>query len=264
MRPGRTQKPGAELGAVARAMRILDIVGVAEHALGVSEIARRADISKSSAQRIALELVEGGLLERDGTRYRLGIHVFELGQRVPRRQGVRDAAAPFMDDLREATGHTVHLAVLDDDVVIYLDVLNSPTAPPLPTRAGARWPAHATGIGKAILAYSPADVVARIVAGGLPRISERTITNPGMLSAELARIRSRGMSYDLEESRPGVVCVACPVFGTGGGVVAGISVSGWHNRINLDESVAAVRTAALGLSRQLGAPSQGRDTEPEH
>ncbi|MET9199323.1 IclR family transcriptional regulator [Gordonia sp. NPDC003585] len=244
----------AELGSIARAVRVLDAVGAAELGMGVSEIARQTGISKSSAQRIAVELVENGLLERDGTRYRLGLHLFELGQRVPRRRDLRDAAAPFMHDLREATGHSVHLAVLDGTSVVYLDVLRSPSAPPLPTRAGGRWPAHGTGIGKAILAFSSADVVDRVVAGGLRRLSERTITNPGLFAAELARIRERGVSYDLEESRAGVACVASPVVGSDGQVVAGISVSGWHNRINLDHSAAAVRTAALGLSRQLSGP----------
>ncbi|MGV9794739.1 IclR family transcriptional regulator [Gordonia sp. NPDC003422] len=244
----------AELGSIARAVRVLDAVGAAELGMGVSEIARQTGISKSSAQRIAVELVENGLLERDGTRYRLGLHLFELGQRVPRRRDLRDAAAPFMHDLREATGHSVHLAVLDGTSVVYLDVLRSPSAPPLPTRAGGRWPAHGTGIGKAILAFSSADVVDRVVAGGLRRLSERTITNPGLFAAELARIRERGVSYDLEESRAGVACVASPVVGSDDQVVAGISVSGWHNRINLDHSAAAVRTAALGLSRQLSGP----------
>ncbi|MCH5643245.1 IclR family transcriptional regulator [Gordonia sp. ABSL49_1] len=243
-----------ELGSIARAVRVLDAVGAAELGMGVSEIARETGISKSSAQRIAVELVENGLLERDGTRYRLGLHLFELGQRVPRRRDMRDAAAPFMHDLREATGHSVHLAVLDGTSVVYLDVLRSPSAPPLPTRAGGRWPAHGTGIGKAILAFSSADVVDRVVAAGLRRLSERTITNPGLFAAELARIRERGVSYDLEESRAGVACVASPVVGSDGQVVAGISVSGWHNRINLDHSAAAVRTAALGLSRQLSGP----------
>lgn len=229
----------------------MDAVGAAELGIGVSEIARQTGISKSSAQRVARDLVDNGLLERDGTRYRLGLHLFELGQRVPRRRDLRDAAAPFMSDLREATGHSVHLAVLDGTSVVYLDVVRSPTAPPLPTRAGGRWPAHGTGIGKAILAFSSTDVVDRVVAGGLRRLSERTIIDPVLFAAELARIRERGVSYDFEESRAGVACVASPVVGSDGQVVAGISVSGWHSRISLDQSAAAVRTAALGLSRQL-------------
>lgn len=243
--------PAVNAGSISRAISVLECLGAADRALGVSELARRTGISKSSAHRIAAELVENGLIERQGTGYRLGLRLFELGQRAPRLRDLRDAARPFMSDLREAAGHSVHLAVLDGDSVVYLDVLRSPTGPPLPTRAGGRWPAHGTGIGKAILAFSPAEVVDRVLAAGLPRLSERTITTAGRLASELTRIRERGIAYDLEESRPGVACVASPIVGADGDVVAGLSVSGWHNRINLDHSAVAVRTAALGLSRQL-------------
>lgn len=241
----------AEVGSIGRAARVLECLGGADAALGVSEVARRTGISKSSVHRVAGELVEYGLIERQGSGYRLGLRLFELGQRVPRQRDLRDAARPFMSDLQEATGHSVHLAVLDGLSIVYLDVMRGPSAPPLPIRAGGRWPAHGTGIGKAILAFSSPDVVEAVLAGGLPRLNSRTITTPGLFTAELARIRERGIAFDLEESRPGVACVACPLVGADGDVVAGLSVSGWHNRINVDHSAVAVRTAALGVSRQL-------------
>ncbi|MET8430937.1 IclR family transcriptional regulator [Nocardia sp. NPDC004860] len=244
-----------DAGSIARAVAVLDILGAADTPLGVSEIARRCRLPKSSVQRMLKALYEAKLLEREGTRYRLGLKLFELGQHVPRQRNLREAARPFMADLQEATGHSVHFAVLDGDCVVYLEVLHSPNSPPLPTRMGGRWPAHGTGIGKAILAFSEQTVVEQILAGGLARLSERTIVAPGLFVAELARIRERGVAYDLEESRPGVACVASPVFGLDGQVVAGISVSGWHTRINLDHSAAAVRTAALSLSRHLSMRS---------
>lgn len=240
-----------EVGSIARAVSVLDALAVSDGPLGVSELSRRCGFSKSSMQRTLQALHSSGLLERDGNQYRLGLKLFELGQQVPRQRDLRDAARSFMADLGQATGHQVHLAVLDGDDVLYLEVLRSSTAPSLPTRMGSRWPAHGTGIGKAILAFSETEVVDRIIDGGLPRLSERTISAPGIFVAELARIRERGFAYDLEESRAGVACVASPVFGNAGGVVAGLSVSGWHTRINLDQSATAVRTAALGLSRIL-------------
>lgn len=241
----------SDAGSIARAVAVLDALAAADTPLGVSEIARRCGLPKSSVQRMLKALHGAKLLERDGTSYRLGLKLFELGQHVPRQRDLREAARPFMADLQEATGHSVHFAVLDGDCVVYLEVLHSPNAPPLPTRMGGRWPAHGTGIGKAILAFSDQTVLDRILAAGLPRLSERTIVTPGLFTAELTRIRERGVSFDLEESRAGVACVASPVFGLGGHVVAGISVSGWHTRINLDHSAAAVRTAALSLSRYL-------------
>ena len=246
-RPGERN----EVGAIARAVRVLEELADEDEPLGVSELARRTGISKSSVFRIANELDEHRLVERADRGYRLGLKLFELGQRVPRQRNLREAARPVMEDLREATRQTVHLAVLDGESVVYVEVLVGPAGPPLPTRAGVRWPAHATGIGKAILAHSEPSVVERVLAAGLPRVSERTITGAGLLTEELTRIVDRGVAYDLEESKPGLVCVASPVFGSDGRVVAGISVSGWHNRINLDHTAAAVRTAALGLSRHL-------------
>ncbi|WP_084513455.1 IclR family transcriptional regulator [Nocardia mikamii] len=244
-----------EAGSVARAVAVLDVLGAADTALGVSEIARRCGLPKSSVQRMLKALHAAKLLEREGGCYRLGLKLFELGQHVPRQRDLREAARPFMADLQEATGHSVHFAVLDGDSVVYLEVLHSPNAPALPTRMGGRWPAHGTGIGKAILAFSEQSVVEQILTAGLPRLSERTIVIPGLFAAELARIRERGVAYDLEESRAGVACVASPVFGLHGQVVAGISVSGWHTRVNLDHSAAAVRTAALSLSRYLSMQS---------
>jgi len=247
--------PAGDAGSIVRAVAVLDTLGAADTALGVSVIARRCSMPKSSVQRMLKALHAVKLLEREGTRYRLGLKLFELGQHVPRQRDLREAARPFMADLQEATGHSVHFAVLDDDCVVYLEVLHSPNSPPLPTRMGGRWPAHGTGIGKAILAFSDQTVVEHILDTGLPRLSERTIITPGLFTAELARIRERGVAYDLEESRAGVACVASPVFGLRGQVVAGISVSGWHTRSNLDHSAAAVRTAALSLSRYLSMRS---------
>lgn len=238
-------------GSIARAATVLEVLAAEGGPLGVSELSRRCGFSKSGVQRTLLALLQVGLLERERTGYRLGLKMFELGQQVPRQRQLREAARPIMEDLAQATGHQVHLAVLDSLQAVYLDIVHGSKAPPLPTRVGGRWPAHGTGIGKVILAFSDSSVVEELLGAGLPRLSERTITNPGMFLAELARIGERGFAYDLEESRAGVVCVASPVFGAPGEVVAGLSVAGWHNRMNLDHSAAAVRTAALGLSRKI-------------
>jgi DNA-binding IclR family transcriptional regulator len=247
----RSESVGADSGSITRAVLVMDTLNDADVPLGVSEISRRCGLPKSSVQRMLRALLDHRLLEREGTSYMLGSKLFELGQQVPYQRDLREAARPFMSDLREATGHGVHLAVLDREEVVYLEVFRSSDGPPLPTRMGARWPAHGTGIGKAILAFSEPAVVQRVLRTGLPRLSERTISSPGLFVAELERIVARGTAYDLEESRAGVVCAASPIIGSNGTAIAGISVSGWHNRVDLDRTAAAVRTAALGLSRQL-------------
>jgi DNA-binding IclR family transcriptional regulator len=128
-----------------------------------------------------------------------------------------------------------------------------PDSPRLPTRVGGRWPAHATAIGKAILACSDAGTVQAVIDAGLTRVSERTITSPAVLRQELDRVRESGLGYDNEESRPGLLCVASLVHGPGGTAAGALSVSGWSATMKADRVGPAVRTAALTISRALGA-----------
>lgn len=222
-------------------------------ALGVSELARRTGLPKSSTHRLVTHLVEQGLLERYGTGVRLGLRLFEIGQLATRQRGLVDAARPYLTDLWEATRNTVHLAVLEGTEVVYLDILRGVDAPALPSRIGGRFPAHATAVGKAILALSPESLVDTVLAAGLERVSRRTITAPGILRRQLGKVREEGLAYDREESGHGVVCTACPLQDADGSVLGAISISGWSNRMRLSRVAPAVHTAALGISRTLGA-----------
>lgn len=223
--------------------------------LGVSELARRTGLPKPTVHRLVGQLIDNGLLERSGRTVRLGLKLFELGQLVPRQRNLREAARPAMADLREATRHTVNLAILQGTELLYIEILHGPDAPAVPTRVGGRWPLHATGVGKALLAFSPEEKINSLLRGELPRLSERTITTPGRFAQELARIRRTGIAFDSQESQPGLVCAASPVFAPGGELVAGLSVSGWSTKTKLDRVAAAVHTAALTISRELDSVS---------
>jgi len=225
--------------------------------LGISELARRTGLPKSTTHRLAGELVRLGLLEQAGPRLRLGLRLFELGQLVPRQRTLRDAALPFMEDLREATQNSVHLAVLEGIEVVYVEILLSRGSRSLPSRVGGRLPAHATGVGKAILAFSPPEVVTARIEAGLVRLSPHTIVTPGGLTRELRTIRSEGVSYDRQESDLGIVCAAAPVIAPDGTVTAGLSVTGRAERLDVKRMAPAVRTAALALSRALASPGPG-------
>jgi DNA-binding IclR family transcriptional regulator len=159
-----------------------------------------------------------------------------------------------MEDLRDATGSNVHLAVLEGVEVVYLEILRVRDSQPLPSRIGGRMPAHATGVGKAILANSPAEVVRARMDAGLPRRTPYTVILPGALSRELRTVAETGVSFDRQESAMGVVCAAAPVFGPDGTVQAAMSVTGRAERLEVERMAPAVRTAALALSRVLGAP----------
>jgi IclR family transcriptional regulator, acetate operon repressor len=244
-----TSLSGGDGDSVRRVAAVLDVLGESSKPLGVSELSRQTGLPKSSAQRLLRAMVSVGMVERRGAEYCLGLRMFELGQRVPRQRDLRDAARPYMADLREVTRMTVNLALLEGNEVVYVDVVRGPDAPALPTFTGGRYPAHATGIGKAILAFSSPEVVTAVLDGPLPQLSPGTITDSELLRVELSRIVGTGVAYDREESKAGVVCAACPVFGEDGEVIAGLSISGWHGRMELERAAAAVRTSALSLSR---------------
>lgn len=246
------ERNGLPLSVVRRAALLLDCLAAGDSP-GISELARRSGLAKTTVFRLVHELASCGLVEVTGGGVRLGMRLFELGSSVPRQRSLTEAALPYMRDLQQATGDTVHLAVLDRAEVVYLQILRGRGTRQLPSRVGGRMPAHATGVGKAILAFSPPEVAGQLITAGLERRTARTIVAPEALRRELTRIRVSGVSFDREESGPGIVCAASPVFGPDGSVVAAMSLTGWSSRLDLNRVAPAVRTAALALSRQLGA-----------
>jgi len=246
-----TERDKASGTVLGRAVLILDSLAHGD-VVGISELARRTGLAKTTVHRLVGELATYDLVEVTGDGIRLGMRLFELGQSVPRQRSLKDAAMPFMRDLHEAARETVHLAVLDGTEVVYVEILHGTGAPRLPSRVGGRMPAHATGVGKAILAFSEARVVDTLIEAGLERRSPHTIVMPGALRQELKRVAGSCIAFDREESGPGIVCAASPIFGRDGRVVAAISLTGWSSRLDVDRVAPAVRTAALALSRQLG------------
>lgn len=201
--------------------------------------------------RLVKELAGVGLLERHGTKVGLGIRLFELGERASRRRSVREVALPFMADLREASGQTIHLAVLDGTDVVYVEILRGRDAPRFPSAVGRRLPAHATGVGKALLAGSSGDAVEAVIAAGLKRVGPRTITAPAQLRRQLKWIGSSGLAYEHEESAPGVACVASAIRLDDGPPVAAVSASGWIGKVDIRRVGPAVHTTALSIARVL-------------
>lgn len=246
--PPGTGPPNSVLG---RTMALLTAFRPGDTELTLTELARRAGLPKPTAHRLLAELAEWNVVERTPRGHRLGMRLFELGQLAPLQRGLREAAAPFLADLFEATLETVHLAVPDGVEVVYVQKLAGRRGPRIDSRVGGRMPAYCTGVGKALLAFGPPQRLAEVLAAGLPRRTPRTVIAPGLLRAELARIRVGGIAEEHEESTVGISCVAAPVLDANGAAVAAISITGWANRLDTGRLAPAVRTAALGLSRVL-------------
>ncbi len=237
--------------SVSKALQLLDSFRSAGPSLGVSELARRAGIPKSTAFRLLAYLEQGGYVERVGTNYRLGWRLFELGNRVDhcRPRGLRDVALPYLSELYVSTSHVVHLGVLEGMDVVYLEKIHGHRAIRTPTTVGGRMPAACVGLGKAMLALSHPDVVRSVVTAGLKRRTPYSISEPGRFLNELARVRTNGIAFDREEAALGLTCVAAPIL-VDGRPVAAISVSGATSRFNPSTNAALVRRAAAQISAE--------------
>lgn len=237
-------------GVLDRAAALVAAFDEGSPVLSLAELARRSGLPKPTVHRLTGQLVRLRILDRADDGYRLGMWLFELGELVPQHRTLSEAALPIMTDLYEATRLRIHLAVLSGIDVVYVEIVGG-AGMAVRSRTGGRLPAHATGVGKAMLAYSPAAVVRTRLEAGLPRLTPRTITLPGAFESELRKIRSVGMALDLEESTVGLSCVAAPVFGFDRKVHAALSITG--RTANFDPGLLgpAVRTAAFTLSRTL-------------
>ncbi|WP_132122613.1 IclR family transcriptional regulator [Actinocrispum wychmicini] len=242
---------GPPKSVLARGLRLLDAFCSSDDSLSLTELAERTGLPKATAFRLVAELVAWGGLERDEGRYRLSMKLFELGQRVPRRRDLRQAALPYLEDLYEATHENIHLAVQDGMHTMFLEKVSGHRSMPIGSEVGGKLPLHCTATGKVFLAMGSPEYFRRIAVAGLTRWTPRTIVAPGRLRRELARAASSGYGINHEEYEVGVSAVAAPVFDARRRVVAALSITGNASTLDLDRLAPAVRTAALALSREL-------------
>ena len=245
------------LSSVANAMRLLKVFSDDDYEIGVSAIARRLGLAKSTVHRLAATLVKERVLERNGAdgKYRLGLLLFELGSLVRRKMDVSAEARPLLRALMEKTGETVHLGVLDDHSVLYINRVESRSAIRMGFGLGFRAPLHCTALGKALLAFQTQAFIEEVIAVGLPRRTGRTLTAPHALRQELAAVRARGYAVEDEEIEAGLRSIAAAVRNDTGDVVAAIGVAGPAHRMTKKVLLSYARDlidAADTVSRRLG------------
>ena len=253
---------GTRLSSVTAAIKLLKAFTEDETEFGISGLAKRLGLAKSTIHRLATTLVADGLLEQDSQsgKYRLGIALFRLGALVRRRMDVSNEARPFLFDLRKKTNETVHLAILDGTEIMYVYYLESTQAIRMRSDLGGRKPAYCTAEGQAILAFGPSDVVDRVTRGGLRARTPQTITDAGKLAKALALVRQRGYAMDDEESEIGMRCIAAPIRNDGGEVVAAVGVAGPVSRLTkktLASFAPHVIGTAAAISARIGHSGRG-------
>jgi DNA-binding IclR family transcriptional regulator len=244
-----------ERTAVDKALSLLSAFGAEAHTgLGVSELARRTHLSKSTAFRLLGMLERNKAVERAGTNYRLGSLLNSLGAQVSSasHDKMRDLLTPFLAELYETTHQTVHLAVLDGTDVVYLNKLFGHRLLRSPSRIGGRVPAYCTGVGKVLMAYNFESTEATL-SKPLPAWTPKTITDPEVLRSTLAKIREEGIGFDDEESVMGLSCIAAPILGPSGKPVAALSISGPTGQFVPSNHAHELRRVCFAASRKLAA-----------
>lgn len=237
--------------AVEKAISLLSsFANRATTGVGVSELARRAELSKSTAYRLLGMLERSGVVERVGTDYRLGQRLIDLGiqARSEEADRLREALTPFLADVYELTHETVHLASPEGVDVMYLAKLYGHHPVPSPSRVGARVPAHCTAVGKAMLAYDAA-LSEKALTAPLRALTASSLIDPVRLRAELAIVRQGGVAFDRQEAWVGLTCVAVPIFGPGGKPVAALSISGPTARFVPASHADALRRVGMAATR---------------
>jgi len=246
------------LSSVRNAARVLKAFTPNHKTFGVTELSRALGISTSTVHRLLTTLEIEHLIEQDETtgRYRLGLAVYDLAAAVAPGYDVSEALLPPMTILRNRTGETVHVAVLDGRQVVYIERLDSPhTLRFFVEQQGRRNWAHCTSTGKVLLAHLPESERERLLDGWeLPAVSANTITSIPALRQELEKVRDQGYALNRGESQIDTLSIGVPIREASGRVLAAMSLAGPATRMEQELHLLrhAVMEAAAVASRRLG------------
>ena len=218
-------------------MNVLDVVASANAPPRFTDLLDRLDQPRGTLHRHISNLIEEDLLAvRSDHSYELGPKLLKLAARAWSGNQFRTIAEPHLRAIGEATGETIHLGVLSDIEVIYLDKVEGRQSVRMHSQIGNASPVYCTGVGKAAMSALPDDELdARIARISFKTFTGSTLSSPQALKSEIAEIRESGIAYDREEHEPGIHCVAAPVFSGGRDFFAGISVTAPVFRVSSEQ-----------------------------
>jgi IclR family transcriptional regulator, acetate operon repressor len=250
---------GNAVRSVDRAAALLLALGDCQGEAGVTELARKLGLHKSTASRLLATLQKRGLVEQDeeSGKYRLGLVVIRLAERAERTLDLRGISMPELERLARLTHETTGLGILDADALLTVAQADGPNLIAVGDWTGRSTPLHCVASGKVLMAALAEREVLRIVRRGLVSYTERTITELEPLLEELARIRRRGYATALGEYEIGLNAVSAPVHDARGHVVAAVDIWGPAFRLTprrIPELAVQAREAAAAISIRLGGP----------
>lgn len=248
------------IGSVEKALKILEFIIFRKDGARIQDIANHLKISSPAVYKHLETLVQAGYVYKEphSHKYLPSYKIVELGSIILRNVQIREIAHPFLVDLMERTGMTIHFALRNGYEGVYIDKIESARTIPTVSRIGMRMRLYSTGFGKAILAFlSEEELNDYFAKVKLERQTPRTITNMERLKKELSIVRQKGYAIDNEENEPGIMCIGAPVFDYTGCVIGGISVTGavssFSNQLMNIIANEVVKTAH-DISKRLGAP----------
>lgn len=244
--------------AVERALNILELFNEQKVELNLAEISQLTGLHKSTLHSLLKTLQAQGYIEQTEANapYRLGVKLLERGYLVQRSRDFITVSRPYLEELSERTGQTVHLGVLDGKSGVYVDKVEGTRSIIVYSRIGRRMPIHTTAIGKVLLAFQSPAVIGKTLDGyEFSSSTENTITHRTGYEAALAKVRSDGFAVDEQENVRGCRCAAVPIWGHDRKPVAAISISTVVENVSMDEFksfIEELKTIGVRVSHELG------------
>ncbi len=252
------EKKYYQIGSLEKGLKILEAI-VEQGEMTVTAAAALMKINRASAHRFIATLRDLGYLRHSGRGgYEATFKLLELGMRQADKFEIRRLAKPVMRELAAEFDETVNLGILDNGQVVYLDKVESRELLRMDSGVGTSCSAHASALGKAMLAFLPEPELERQLAQLRAEAhTPHSITEPEKLKKELAKVRRQGYAVDNEELALGLYCLGAPIFDFNALPAYALSVSGPVKRMKAMKNIAgSLMEKASELSRQLGY--QGR------
>jgi IclR family KDG regulon transcriptional repressor len=244
--------------SVTRSLSILEVLSEFHEGLGITDIAQKVGLHKSTVYRLLSTLIQKEFViqDKETNKYKTTFKLYELGNKRIKHMDILSASKAYSKKLMESVNEVVHLVVRDDHKIVYIDKVEANNTIRMASYIGNRSPMHCTSVGKAILAYLPEKKVEEIWnKSKAKKLTANTITDLSRLTEELVNVRSKGFAVDDEENEEGVRCIGAPIFNRNAEVEGAISVSGPAIRMSEEkmETVAIEVMKYAGLiSRELG------------
>lgn len=247
---GVSAEPGRS--SASRLLAVLGAFDCRRPVMNLTRLAAVSGLSLATTYRLAKELTHWGALERnaDGT-FQIGLKLWEVGSLAPRQRELRQVARPILDNLHEATRQIVQLAVAEDGYALVVEKMSGSRPVRNVTEVAGRLPLHATGVGKILLSFGPAELMEQTQAAAPERFTEKTVTNPVAIANAARKARREFVAYCRDEMTVGTSSVAAPVFDRDGGLAGAVGAL-VPSRAPLARLAPAVLTACGTISRRMG------------